>query len=45
LKNPYVKRVKGEKGKMIGSVRFSFFAVVEYDIEVIYLNKKKKINI
>ena len=37
MKNEYIKNVKEEKGMMVGSFRFNFFAVVEYDIEVNFL--------
>lgn len=34
LKNPYVKSIRDEKGIMAGSVRFKYYAIVEYDFEV-----------
>ncbi|KAL4446994.1 hypothetical protein ABPG74_014966 [Tetrahymena malaccensis] len=33
MKNPYVKSVRDEKGIMSGSVRFKYYAIVEYDFE------------
>jgi len=31
LRNPYVKSIRDETGIMSGSVRFKYYAVVEYD--------------